>query len=155
MIQRIQSIYLSLVFIFSLLFLFLPMGYLEIADITYKIKAWGLNSDNLPSETQTSFLHGMSIIFLTVIIMILTVLTIFRYKKRLQQIQFGKLNILLHVGLVVLAFFYLDTFQQNFSGIFSYGAAVVMPLVSMILILLANRAIRKDDNLVRSADRLR
>jgi hypothetical protein len=155
MIQRIQSIYLALVFIFSLLFLFLPMGYLEIENNTFNIKAWGLQGDDLPSEIQASVIHGLLIVFLTATIMILSLVTIFRYKKRLQQIQFGKLNILLHVGLVVLSFFYLDTFQQNYSGIFSYGAAVFMPLVSMILILLANRAIRKDENLVRSADRLR
>ncbi len=155
MIQRIQTIYLSLVFIFGLLFLFLPMGHLEIADMVYKIKSWGLVAENISFEFQSPGLYMISIIVLSIVIMILTILTILRYKRRLQQIQFGKLNILLHVGLVVLSFFYLDTFQQYNSGNFSYGVAIVMPLISMILILLANRAIRKDENLVRSADRLR
>jgi len=155
MIQRIQTVFLSLVFILSLLFLFLPMGYIEMSEAVFKVKPWGLVSDMPASESNPATIQGMFIIILTAIIMVITIVTIVRFKKRLQQIQLGKLNILLHVGLVVLTFFYLDVFQNNYSGSFSYGAAVIMPLVSMILILLANRAIRKDENLVRSADRLR
>ncbi len=37
----------------------------------------------------------------------------------------------------------------------SYGPGIFFPIISLLFILLANRAIRKDENLVRAADRIR
>jgi hypothetical protein len=37
----------------------------------------------------------------------------------------------------------------------TYGVGLILPLLSIVCLFLANKAIRKDDKLIRSADRLR
>ncbi len=155
MLQRIQSVYLFLVLVFTLLFLFFPLGSLEIGSDTYIIKTWGLSPD--PEQVMGSYNHFLGLISLVLafIVLILTVYTTYQFKNRLLQIKLGKINILLHMLMVVSAFFFVDSIKKGLEVFFSYGIAIIFPLLSMILILMANRAIRKDEELVRSADRLR
>ncbi len=155
MIQRIQTVYLFLGFIFAILFLALPLGKIDINGIVYVVKSWSIVSADGTEKLDYSSILGVVAMVLPFIIMILCVYTTFLYKNRLLQIKLGKINIFLHVILVVSTFFYLDGIKSEFSGVLTYGVAVVFPLLAMIFILLAGRAIRKDEELVRSADRLR
>ena len=155
MIQRIQTVYLFLGFIFAILFLALPLGKIDINGMVYVVKSWSIVSADGTEKLDYSSILGVVAMVLPFIIMILCVYTTFLYKNRLLQIKLGKINIFLHVILVVSTFFYLDGIKSEFSGVLTYGVAVVFPLLAMIFILLAGRAIRKDEELVRSADRLR
>jgi hypothetical protein len=156
MLQRIQSVFLALVSIFAVLFVFLPLGKFDLEGLQLPLKITGLD---LPAEVPFEISHGWNgyiLLALVFGIMVLTVYTIFQFKRRQYQIQLGKFNVLLHVGLVITAFFYIDQFREKLLNLhFSYGAGIFLPLAAMILILLANRAIKKDDELVRSADRIR
>lgn len=152
MIQRIQSVYLTLVLIFALLFLFLPIAVFQTDPPTI------LRIYNIPFqefEIMNIALLAFLSLALCLFIMLLTLITIFRFKNRKNQIKLGKMNILLHVGLIVIVFFMIDELKTSMEGAFSYGYGVVFPLIAMILILLANRAIKKDEDLVRSSERLR
>lgn len=155
MIQRIQTVYLFLVFLLALLFLFFPKGTLDMDGMVYIIKSWGIALEEGVEKPDYSHFLGIVSLVMPFIIMILSTYTTFIYKNRLLQIKLGKINIFLHVILVVSTFFYLDVIKKSFSGEFTYGVAVVFPLLAMIFLLLANRAIRKDEELIRSADRLR
>lgn len=155
MIQRIQSVYLLLVFIFALLFLIFPKGYLDINGTIFEIRSMTTYSKDGTEMLEPQGILRYLVLIVPFIIMALSVYTTVSFKNRVFQIKLGKINILLHIALVVSTFFYLDNVRNFYSGEFSYGAAVVLPLAAMVLILLANRAIRKDENLVRSADRLR
>jgi hypothetical protein len=155
MIQRIQSIYLFLVVVFTLLYLFFPSGSMNLSNETYKIYSWGIAPEGADTlESQKGFLGYIGLVT-AFIIMFLSVYTTFQFKKRIFQIKLGKINILLHLILVVVTFFYLDNLKDIAEQAFSYRPGIIFPLVSMVLILMANRAIRKDENLVRAADRLR
>lgn len=155
MIQRIQTIYLFLVFLFALLFLLFPKGIIEIEGLAYEINSWNIESKEGAEKFEYSHFLGIISLVIPFIIMALSIYTSLLFKNRLMQIKLGKINIFLHVILVVVTFFYLDTIRSVFEGTFSYGVGVIFPLVSMILLLLAGRAIRRDEELVRSADRLR
>ncbi len=155
MIQRIQTVYLFLVFLFAALFLLFPKGSIDLDGVVYIIKSWGIAVEEDVEKPDFPHILGIVSMVMPFIIMILSIYATFLYKKRLLQIKLGKINIFLHVILVVSTFFYLDVIKNSFSGEFSYGIAVIFPLLAMIFLLLANRAIRKDENLVRSADRLR
>lgn len=155
MLQRIQSVYLFLVFVFALLFLLFPVASLNIGDDTHVIRLWGVSQETMKLLFEYNRILGLLSILLAFVIMILTIYTTFQYKKRLFQIKMGKLNILIHIMMVVSTFFYLDILKKGWEDFFSYGAAIVFPLLSMVLILMANRAIRRDEQLIRSADRLR
>ncbi len=152
MLQRIQTVYLSFVFVFTLLFLLFPLGTIHMADEIIVIKTWGLSSD---MGFEYNAILGYLALIVSFLIMILTVYTVFKFKNRLLQIKLGKINIFLHVILVVGYFFFLDSIKKGYENSFSYGIAVLFPLLSMILILMANRSVKKDEELVRSADRIR
>jgi uncharacterized membrane protein len=152
MIQRIQSVYLSLVFIFAILFLLLPtVQFKEGNDLIIRV----YNFPFLELGNNLVVILGYVLIILCLVIAVLSVYTIFSFRKRRLQIKLGKINILLHVALVVSFFFITDELKKNVDGEFSYAYGVVFPLISMILILIANRAIRKDEQLVRASERLR
>ena len=155
MIQRVQSVYLFLVFVFAILFAVLPMAH-------FTLEATGMSLRLLYFRSffaETAFSSSWHIILLTItwsVIMLVTVITTFQYKNRLLQIKLGKLNILLHVALTMLVFFFIDALRGQVIGAeFTYGAAVLFPVISLIFILMAIKAIKKDEALVRSADRFR
>lgn len=155
MIQRIQTIYLFLVLIFALLFIFFAKGTIETAEIDYIVKSFTIEMAETGESYRFSHFLGLVVMILPFFIMILSLYTTFKYKNRPLQIKLGKINVFIHVILVVSIFFYLDSLKTHLQGTVSYGIAVIFPLVAMLFLLLANRAIKRDEQLVRSADRLR
>lgn len=155
MIQRIQTIYLLLVVLFAVLFLLLPLGYGAIDGVSAGI---GLLVGNALTAGMTAVQGWVMrlLILLAILVIALAVFIIFQYRKRPYQIRLGKINILLHIGILVASFFWLDSIEGK-AGLaeFTYGPAIFLPLISMFLILMANRAIAKDERLVRAADRIR
>ncbi len=155
MLQRIQSIYLFLVFVFALLYALFPMAQLSGETLAVSVRL--IHIQSLLTETYLSpgFL-GIMALALWLAVILLTVYMTFQYKKRLFQIKLGKLNMLLHVALVLVSFFFLDHLRAQIDdGSMAYGAGILFPVISLIFILMANKAIKRDENLVRSADRIR
>ncbi len=90
---------------------------------------------------------------LTVLSTLISIFSIFRYKNRKQQVMSGRFNIIINFVLFgLILWMYFSVYQPD-GG--SFGVGAFMPIVAVILISLANRAIMKDEMLVRSADRLR
>ena len=87
--------------------------------------------------------------------LLITVVTIFLYKRRMLQIRLSTFNIILLVGLQGLMFYYIKMAQKAVTADFSFTFFFVFPIVSAILVFLALRAIARDEALVRSLDRLR
>lgn len=156
MLQRIQSVYLALVFVFTMLVVSLPIGNFEVEGVKTALKITGL--DQPPSdfpELDPGF-RSVTLIFLSFGIMVLTIFTIFQFKHRRKQIQLGKVNVLLHMVQIFSAFYFIDFYRENLLNLpFTHSFVIYLPLISMILIILANKAIKKDDLLVRSTDRIR
>jgi hypothetical protein len=152
MIQRIQSFYLLLIIALLIAVFFLPVGAFDNTSGSYEYTAFSIkkvgiaNVDNFPI-----WLLGI----VCVISMLLSLITIFLYKKRLIQIRFCRVNsFLLIIFYLIYAFFLfigINGVKLNFD--FSYG--LIFPFIALIFDLLAIRAIRKDENLVKSLDRIR
>ena len=84
----------------------------------------------------------------------LSLLSILSHKKRQQQFVMGRLNIILN--LILLGLFVYRTLTASGEAIVSEkGIGMFLPIVSIVLIVLANKAIKKDEDLVKSVDRLR
>ncbi len=84
----------------------------------------------------------------------LGLIAIFLYKNRKNQFVLNRLNIIL--SLFLLGFFVYRSL--NLSGetlVSEKGIGMLIPIVSIVLLFLANRAIKKDEDLVKSVDRLR
>lgn len=137
MIQRIQSLYLLGVFLVclgSLLYFF---------DI-FSADFYSKNDQFLP-------ILQSGILFLS---SILAFFCIFLYKNRKKQFVLNRIIILFQLVLLsVLVYATLNSFgEKSFS---EKSVLVVVPFVSIVLLFLANKAILKDENLVKSVDRLR
>jgi len=85
---------------------------------------------------------------------LLAVVAIFKFKSRQTQFVLGRLNILLNLillGLFIYRLFNLPAELLNFEK----GPAMFLPIISVVLLALANKAIKKDEALIKSVDRLR
>ncbi len=138
MIQRIQSVYLS------------------IAAISCGVVPFFVSVFTLENGEVVSALTNLAYVFLFVFSAMLSIVSIFSFKKRKQQFVFGRLNIILNFILLGLFLYRL----LNLSGdaataVSEKGIGMVLPLISIVFISLANKAIKKDEDLVKSADRLR
>jgi len=147
MIQRIQSVYLSISILLIGLLFFLPFAEIGKDGAIYLFNFKGILLDGVVKET------GWVISVLMFVIIGLHILAIFSYKNRKQQIKIVYSAILVMLGLLG-AFVYYTYFL--FSGaLVSFKFGVALPLVAIILDYLAIRAIGKDEALIRSIDRIR
>jgi hypothetical protein len=93
-----------------------------------------------------------AIIFL---IPLLSLVTIFFFKNRAVQIWFSKLLVGLISALILGSVFYSYLIITKYNVQLIPGIKMVLPLFQLILSILTLRGIRKDDQLVKSYDRLR
>jgi uncharacterized membrane protein len=156
MLQRIQSVFLLVVALFALLFPFLPLGSLSVNQVSENISLLDAHVSPDVLIKGDLALFWWPLILLPVVIIILSVYTIFQFKRRMYQVKLGKLNMLAHMVMLILSFLFIDGLKETYANNdFSYGLAIFMPVVSLLFILRANRSIIKDEGLVRAADRIR
>ena len=156
MLQRIQTILFIIVVALAIMFLLLPLGTMKIDDATIHITL--LNTDSELGSINQGYAAWYHVVlsFIPLLAILFTVYLISQYKRRLYQIRLGKVNIMIHLVILVISFFFLDEIKSAFPQMtFTYGPAIFSPLISLILILTANRSILKDEKLVRAADRIR
>ena len=84
----------------------------------------------------------------------LSLLSILSHKKRQQQFVMGRLNIILNLILLGLLVYRTQTASGE-TAISEKGVGMFLPIFSIVLLVLANKAIKKDEDLVKSVDRLR
>jgi glucan phosphoethanolaminetransferase (alkaline phosphatase superfamily) len=157
MLQRIQTVFLAIVVILSVLSSFLPIveftGYETTAVMdTYKTVSVGETSELIAKNMGVGVLHGL--------VLLLAIGIIFLFKNRQLQIKLAKLNILLIALQIAAIVMYSDSVKAaigpNVEDVvvgFKFGA--VIPVLCLIFTYLAIRFIKKDESLVRAADRLR
>lgn len=144
MIQRIQSIYLLIATVLSGGLIFpLNLWITEQGTEFYALDS--LSSDNLVLASVFVFFMASAL---------LTLISIFQFKKRQLQFVLGRLTILINFILVGI----LVYFAQNLSGeiqVSEKGIGLLIPIFTIVFVALANKAIKKDEELVKSVDRLR
>jgi glucan phosphoethanolaminetransferase (alkaline phosphatase superfamily) len=158
MIQRIQTIFLFLVAVAMGVTIGTTLWTQDITDTgqTWSLSAFALSNVDSSNEAiqSTSKWYLAS---LAALIGLLAVISIFQYKNRAKQMMLNMINSLLMVGLVATIFFTTNGLNESLgmevAG--SYKAGFWAILVAMVMNMLANRFIRKDEALVRSVDRIR
>lgn len=151
MLQRKQSLFLLLSLICALVCLCLPIG--TIAPITSMGTDLIVNNLGLKGASFSSYM-GWPLYAVLVLNCALCVITIFLYKNRTLQMKFCSIQIVLYgIWYVYYIYSVLETFPVL--GIFKMNWSVSLPLVSIILCAMAHKGIKNDEELVRSADRIR
>lgn len=135
MIQRIQTLYMVLAVAASLLGGFgFPLWYAENTAFYADDRFW----------LQLSFVAAG----------LLPLVAIFKYKTRQTQFVLNRLGLLANLFLVGF-FVYRSLTISGETEVSEKGIGLLMPVVSIVFLVLANKAIKKDEALVKSADRLR
>lgn len=159
MIQRIQTIYLFVAAIALALVLFFPIWTADTLPEIKPIKHLVLDATQLNTSIDENSQSSSTIYIAAIALLgaINALFTIFQFKKRKLQIKLGMLNILLISGLIASMVLAINKGQQyvGTTAKEQFGIAMFLPAIALICTLLANRAIKKDEALVRSVDRLR
>lgn len=149
MIQRIQTLWFFLAAVAAALIFFFPVIELT-AENNMKIYEYSsISIAGIDNLIQTSYI----IAGLTGIIALLSFLGIFLYKNRILQMRISTFASLLVIFLVVLLTYFSWSKLANPGA--AIGLSAVLPIIIFIFLLMARRAVKKDDNLVKSVDRIR
>ena len=147
MIQRIQSFYLFLVAALVLSMLFMPLAGYSNADGNWQFFTM--------ADPAQMVLPAWPIAILIALMGLLACISIFLYKNRILQMKFCLFNGLMLLAFYPIFFLYLWVNGKSLAATSSLAAALVIPLVAVILEYMAYRKINQDEQLVRSADRIR
>ncbi len=155
MIQRIQSLYLLLTTILSLIF---PIGsvlkFINTSGSVIKVTFAGVEGDT--DILNSSIISGYIFFqILIILIPVLALITIFLYKNRKVQLWFTRSLITSLMVFICITGYYIYMIPVSYNVSFSPEIQMVIPVISLIFSFLAYRGIKKDDNLVKSYDRLR
>lgn len=165
MIQRIQTVYLALVFIFSSVGLFSTIGEWMVADsVVAHFSSFTFGADGAYKALDSaSGPWGLGI--LLVMVMFLSLISIMLFRKRMRQLRLTILSTILLVGYLATYAFIVyqyglkieDAVQAapDLAPVFHLPFMALFPVISIILNCLAIHGIRKDEALVRSLDRIR
>lgn len=158
MIQRIQSVFLLLLALAMGSVLFLPIWSKSDPVSGQHLVMTAISLSYAPSDPGMSVSTSTwPIAALATASMFVALIEIFQYRNRLRQLQLGLLNLLLIIATIGTSFYYTSIGEQqlNLKIMGSFEAGFYLPTLALLLNLLANRFIRRDEQLVRSMDRLR
>lgn len=137
MLQRIQTVYLiAALLITGVLPFIFPLWKDNLGTDYYFMK-----------DTVYTALFGLSTT--------LSLLSIISFKKRQNQFVIGRLNIILNLILLGLFVYRSLNLSGGTATVSEKGIGMFLPIVAIVFLVLANKAIKKDEDLVKSVDRLR
>lgn len=143
MIQRIQSVLMLLAGGFLALEFALPIA-------TSQATGTGFFADSTYNLLDSNVLLGLAIGGI-----LTCIAAIFLFNNRKLQASVNWLSSLLCIALLAAGYLLVSNDQSGALSGIKLGVGAFLPLVSLVLLVLANRFIKKDENLVKSMDRLR
>ncbi len=158
MLQRIQTVYLAIAALATVLLFFFPLAnYYHEIEGNYRFYVYGIKSMDPDPKVAFGSYFALPLVAMAGASFILSMATIFLFKRRLLQIRLCAFNVLFNIVLLMVIFFFYATKITELTHIEpEYQlTGMILPLVTLVMLILANRAIRHDEVLVKSADRLR
>lgn len=152
MLQRSQSLYLFFVFILSILLFTGPLAFVSQEVGGLYLKHSGVF--DLSGEKKDVSTWPLTVmISISVLVSLLSILS---YLNRPRQMRLTLFQMFFNLGFIAIAYYYVFYMKNKYDGLqFVFQWRVVVPLIMLVLLVLAYRGIRKDELLVKAADRLR
>ncbi|MBO9700150.1 MAG: DUF4293 domain-containing protein [Sporocytophaga sp.] len=156
MIQRIQSVLLFFVAVVMVLTLFFPIWEKTEPQTGLKIIVNSFKAYETTNPGDAVYASSY-IAAIAIVAAVTALISIFKYKNRLFQMKLGLVNSLLMSALIGANVYAIHEVKKIGFTLYeeSFDIAFFLPIAGIILNMLANRFIRKDEELVRSVDRLR
>jgi hypothetical protein len=155
MIQRLQSLYLALVLILSLLFFGGSVfKCVDETGQTIRVMLNGMLTDQGgQSFAMVTALWPVSVILIA--LTLLSIVTILMFRNRKIQLKLAGAIIFIAAILIIVLFIYAYIVIHSYRLKIVPVLKMAVPVLVLIFSVLAYRGILKDDRLVRSYDRLR
>ena len=131
MIQRIQSIYLM-------------VAAISMTLISFKVPVYTLNETLFMAQDDTKMF------ILTIVGTIFSLLGLFMFKNRKFQMKLIRLTVLIQMIIGVRLFMLFNKFEVILNNYLLF-----LLVFALIALIMAFRGVKKDDDLVRSVDRIR
>ena len=144
MIQRIQTLYLLIAGLIS-------------GGLIFVFSLWTEKSGKVltaPDLISSSSILIKTILFAFLISSLLSIVTIFLFKDRHLQFVLGRINMLINFYLLGVLIYVSQTLSGE-TAVSEKGIGMFIPVIVILLLVMANKAIKKDEDLVKSVDRLR
>ena len=169
MIQRIQTVFLFLVAVCMIAMVFSPIWGKENIEKQEKatLTALHLIHHTIESDSENpeyKILAEKPTYFIAVTAVIAAIVafySIFQFKNRLTQMKLGLLNIFLIAASLGFSVYYMyqgeALIELASGGVIrgTYKIGIFLPAMALLFNSMANRFIKKDEDLVRSVDRIR
>jgi peptidoglycan/LPS O-acetylase OafA/YrhL len=152
MIQRVQSVWLFLASLTIFLLLLLPVVSNQINGSEFWIMVTGLYQKT--NETAIKVESFRPLYISTAAVGLICFISIFVFRNRTAQ----KRIIMVAMVLIISLSYWIFSYAQKIPGGIasaSYGIGAFLPVLAVLFCALALRGIRKDEQLLKSADRLR
>jgi hypothetical protein len=137
MIQRIQTIYLIIAIVVS-------------GVLPFLFPLWEMNNGK-----EYYFMNDSTYTVLFGLTTTLTLVSILHFKKRQHQFVLNRLSTILNLILLGLFVYRSLNLSGETLAVSEKGIGMFLPIVAIVFLALANKAIKKDEDLVKSVDRLR
>lgn len=148
MIQRIQTVYLLIVAILMVVMMSVPVA----RFITEDNQISKVTNLAIVGQDGASDYSIWALFAVLMVVAVLSLVTIFMYKKRMRQIRFTIFSSVMLIGYYGILAYFLSV--RDFQEL-SMSWTVCIPFISIVLNWLAIRAIGKDEMLVKAYERLR
>lgn len=136
MLQRIQTLYMTASAIVT-------------GGLPFVFELW-------KNQSKIAVFFTSSIVYISFFVLstVLAIYSIFNFKKRQHQFVLNRLNMIFNF--ILLGFFVFRSLNLSGEALVSEkGIGMFLPILSIVMLVLANKAIKKDEDLVKSVDRLR
>lgn len=155
MIQRIQSLYLLVAALLTVFLFFSPVASLLYQDNqVYSFSIAGITGSD--GESIMSGFRLWPLWTLAVLNIFLMLFSIFLFRRRETQMRIVVYTAILLAGFEGMMFFYIHHFSKNLSAAGkTFHYPILFPVIGLVLLILAVRAIRKDELLATAYQRLR
>ncbi|WP_329805146.1 DUF4293 domain-containing protein [Flavobacterium facile] len=136
MLQRIQSVYLFICILLS-------------GVLPFFINIWTVANKSAIFAADNKLYIGLFLISA-----VLAAISIFSFKKRQNQFVINRLNMILNFIIIGLLVYHSLTLSGE-AQVSEKGIGMLLPIFSIFFLALANKAIKRDEDLVKSVDRIR
>lgn len=154
MIQRIQSLYLLGSAILIALCIYIPI--VELSGSTGEIYQFTMKGYYALHGNEKEMVQPLVSLAVAGYLMLgLLLVTIFLYKARRIQMRLSIYAMVLQLGLGFIFLYITKSVKTELAASVYYHLTVLFPFIGAILTFLAFRSIKKDEEMVKSYDRIR
>ena len=158
MIQRIQTLYLLLASVFYFCYWFFGLNWYQSG---FKILQDNFSNDFLINSPILELILNTTS-YIPLVILIFCIISIFSYKSRIKQILFCKISLYLSLFMSFYTLFYfyftlkglVAIMPSKILEILMY-AAIANPFICSFLLFLSLKSVKRDEELVKSLERVR